>query len=101
MLPEEKRQSIIMLLQSALQTLGLIPLADLEAHVAECDKSLNYAESFGPLFDPTGYIKASASGEFEDAKDQATITHHMLAALRLIYAREAKVKARIQKKEQQ
>lgn len=101
MLSEEKRQLVVMVLQSACNTLGMIPLEDLEAHVNDCDRSLSTAESLGPILDPTGYIKSSASGEFEDAKDQAAITHHLLSALRLMHAREAKVLARNQKKEQQ
>ncbi len=85
---QESEAIQLMLLQAA-RLLTLIPTDDMKKFVAECERSVYRAESLGPLFDPTAYMKDSASGKIEDAKHQNAIAQCLLAARIAIDKREA------------
>lgn len=92
-------EGIVIILQSIAQTLAMIPLDELEQHVADCRKSLSDADTIGVMLDPTGWQRAQSSGSMEDARQQLHIVEHLLYARQGIEARELFVAAKLAHKQ--
>jgi hypothetical protein len=90
------RTVTIMLLNIARQ-LALLKTEEVRKHVEAAEESLSRAEGFGPLLDPTAYLRDMSGGQFEDARHQLKIARHLLAARKAIDEREAFVESRTTK----
>lgn len=95
---DDGRLDITPLVRSVAHVIAQLPLEELRAHVAACERSLERADSFGAILDPTGYRDALCSGRLDDAKDQITIARAILAAREAIEARDVKIVARVAQK---
>jgi len=76
-------------LTNLVQQIGLIPTADLEAHVEECEQSVRQFDSIGVMLDPTYWMQARNTGEFDMAKGRNAMARHILEIRKLMDADEA------------
>lgn len=83
------REELEFFLTNLVRQIALLPLAELEAHVKEAEQSVNYAEDIGVLFDPTGWMRARHTGEFEMAKGRNQMARHILEIRKLMETDEA------------
>ena len=90
-------EMIIPRLQLVARVLAQIPLDALEQHVREGQESISRADSWGPIIDPTGWLKAQRDGSIEDARYQQAIVKYLLEARRQIEQRERFVQERLEK----
>jgi hypothetical protein len=85
-LSEFDNGTIQLLLQSAVRTLGMIPLEKFEAYVEFHERSLNHWHALGPLLHPTEY--RDGYRKTEDAEYQLKIAKALLEARRIAEERE-------------
>jgi len=71
-------------LTNLVRQIGLLPVDDLKAHVEECERSVRNADSIGVMLDPTGWMRARNTGEFEMAKGRNAMARHILAIRELM-----------------
>ncbi len=86
-----ERTLIESVLQAVCRILAMLSTDDLAKHVTTCKAAQDRADSFGPMFDPTGWMKSRASGETEDAKLQLKIVNSLLSARQAMDEREKHV----------
>ena len=75
-------------LTNLVRQIGLIPLPELEAHVNSCERSVRNADSIGVILDPTGWMRARNTGEFDMAKGRNEMARHILEIRKLMEADE-------------
>lgn len=75
-------------LTNIVRQIGLIPPAELKAYIEECEQSVDRADSIGVMLDPTGWMRAKHTGEFEMAKGRNQMARHILEIRQLMEADE-------------
>jgi len=86
---KELNESMVFFLTNLVRQIGSLPLDELKAHVEECEQSVRDADSIGVMFDPTGWMRARNTGEFEMAKGRNVMARHILAIRELMETDEA------------
>jgi hypothetical protein len=82
------KEDLEFFLTNLVRQIGIIPLADLEAHVEACERSVSNADSIGVMLDPTGWMRARNTGEFDMAKGRNAMARNILEIRRLMEADE-------------
>lgn len=83
------RDALQFFLLNIVRQIGIIPHDDLEAHVEYAREQISFADGIGPLLDPTGWIRAQSTGEFDMARAHLEMCEHILSIRKLMNQHEA------------
>ncbi len=83
------KEHVEFFLTNLVRQIGLIPTTDLEAHVKDCENSVQRADSIGVMLDPTGWMRSRNTGEFDMVKGRNAMARHILEIRKLMDADEA------------
>lgn len=72
-------ENLQMFLRGIIAQIGLLDTKQLQDHVAEVKRKLQWADDFGGIFDPTGWMMARRSGEFKMGDELVEILTHIVA----------------------